>query len=173
MVNILPTVLCLIAGAALIFVECMTPGIGAAGVFGVVSLIAAVILQIHNTAGMLFVLTVAVLLIAAGLLVLFELGSRGKLFRSRLALNERIEDKAAGEENIAEGAVGTALTALRPVGAAEFDGRRIEVQTNGEFLAKGARIRVCGSSGLRLLVEQIPAFEKEQLDGHSVIMKGE
>ena len=154
MVNVLPTVLCLIAGAALIFVECMTPGLGAAGIFGVVALIAAVILQIQNTAGMLFVLTVAVLLVAAGLLVLFELGARGKLFRSRLALNDRIQGKAAGKENVPEGALGVALTHLRPVGAAEFDGKRYEVQTNGEFLNQGAAVRVCGCNGLRLLVEQ-------------------
>lgn len=154
MEQILPTLLCMLAGAVLIVVECLTPGVGAAGILGIVSLAVAVVLQIHNVTGMLFVLTVAVLVVAAAVLVFLELGSRGKLFRSKLGLNERIEGEASPSRELPDGAVGVALTELRPVGAALFDGKRYEVQTNGVFLAKGTPVRVCGTTGMRLLVEE-------------------
>jgi len=154
MEHLLPTLLCLLAGAALIVVECLTPGVGAAGIFGIVSLAVAVVLQIHNVTGMLFVLAVAVLVVAAAVLVMFELGSRGKLFRSKLGLKERIEGEASPARELPDGAIGVAVTELRPVGAAQFDGKRYEVQTNGVFLAKNTPVRVCGTTGMRLLVEE-------------------
>lgn len=40
------------------------------------------------------------------------------------------------------GRVGVAITPLRPTGIVEIDGTRIEVATEGEFIAAGSRIRV-------------------------------
>ena len=40
------------------------------------------------------------------------------------------------------GKAGSALTPLRPSGVAEIDGERVEVQTEGGFIAADSRIRV-------------------------------
>ena len=159
MVNLLPTLLCLAAGVILIVVECLAPGIGAAGIFGVLALAAAVILQIGNTTGILFVLALALLLIAAALLVLFRLGAKGKLSRSRFALSDRIGGSPRQDALPPVGAQGVALTHLRPAGVALIDGRRRDVQADGAFIEKDTRIRVSGRDGLRLLVE--PAAPEE------------
>jgi membrane-bound ClpP family serine protease len=50
------------------------------------------------------------------------------------------------------GRVGTAATVLRPTGAMEVDGQRIDVVTEGEFVEAGTRIRVLYVQGPRIVV---------------------
>jgi membrane-bound serine protease (ClpP class) len=55
------------------------------------------------------------------------------------------------------GREGLVLTALRPSGTAEFDGRRISVVSAGEAVPEGRRVRVVLVEGIRLVVEEIKA----------------
>ncbi len=50
------------------------------------------------------------------------------------------------------GRVGTAATVLRPTGAMEIDGQRLDVVTEGEFIEAGTRIRVLYVQGPRVVV---------------------
>ncbi len=52
------------------------------------------------------------------------------------------------------GRVGTAATPLRPAGAIDIDGERLDVVTEGEFLAAGTRVRVLYVQGNRVVVGQ-------------------
>lgn len=54
------------------------------------------------------------------------------------------------------GRSGMALTYLRPAGHALIDGERIDVLTEGEFIAAGTPIRVVRVEGSRIFVEPIP-----------------
>ena len=57
------------------------------------------------------------------------------------------------------GALGRAITALRPVGLVELDsvpGRRLEAQVDGDLLEEGQRIRVVEQRTGRLVVEAVP-----------------
>jgi len=51
------------------------------------------------------------------------------------------------------GQVGIALTPLHPAGRAEFGERLLDVVTEGDFVAKGARIRILAVQGARVVVE--------------------
>lgn len=53
-----------------------------------------------------------------------------------------------------KGAIGTALTDLRPGGTGEFDGRRVSVATEGRFLEKDTPITVIGIEGSYVLVRE-------------------
>ncbi len=53
------------------------------------------------------------------------------------------------------GKQGVARSDLRPSGIADFDGRRMDVQTSGDFVKAGARIEVIALDGTRLLVKEI------------------
>jgi len=44
------------------------------------------------------------------------------------------------------------VTPLRPAGTAEFDGRRVDVLTDGEFIEAGATVRARAWRGGHLLV---------------------
>ncbi len=50
------------------------------------------------------------------------------------------------------GRTGVAATVLRPAGAVELDGARVDVVTEGEFLAAGSRVRVLYVQGNRVVV---------------------
>jgi membrane-bound serine protease (ClpP class) len=53
------------------------------------------------------------------------------------------------------GLEGRALSALRPAGSAEFDGRRLDVVTRGDYLIGGTPIRIVESHGSRIIVEAV------------------
>lgn len=52
------------------------------------------------------------------------------------------------------GKSGHALSPLRPSGTAEIEGRRVDVVTNGEFLAAGTPLTVVRAEGARVVVRQ-------------------
>jgi len=61
------------------------------------------------------------------------------------------------------GKTGKALTPLRPTGVAEIDGERLEVVTEGEFIAAGSLVRVVAIDRRRFFVrltEQQPEHHK-------------
>ena len=63
-----------------------------------------------------------------------------------LSSSLRTDDKQIARESEQRarylGKKGTAVTPLRPTGIAEFDGERIEVVTEGDFISAGSRVKV-------------------------------
>ena len=51
------------------------------------------------------------------------------------------------------GRTGTAVSFLRPAGIASIGGRRIDVLTEGEFIAQGTPVKVTRVEGARIFVE--------------------
>jgi membrane-bound serine protease (ClpP class) len=50
---------------------------------------------------------------------------------------------------------GTSVTVLRPVGACEFEGRRVECQAEGSFIDKGTAVTVVLVAGSRVVVRPV------------------
>ncbi len=57
---------------------------------------------------------------------------------------------------IEEGDEGEALTVLRPSGTARFGDRKMSVVTAGDYIERGARIRVIRVEGSRVVVRKAP-----------------
>jgi membrane-bound serine protease (ClpP class) len=53
------------------------------------------------------------------------------------------------------GRVGIALTDLHPGGTVQLDGERLDVVTEGDYVAKGTHVRVMRSEGYRLVVSPL------------------
>jgi membrane-bound serine protease (ClpP class) len=53
------------------------------------------------------------------------------------------------------GRVAVALTDLHPGGTVQLDGERLDVVTEGDYVGRGARVRVLRSEGYRLVVQPI------------------
>ena len=62
------------------------------------------------------------------------------------------EVSSADDLAVRVGACGTAASALRPAGVAVIDGKRVSVQTRGEFVLPGSEVRVVEVKGTRVLV---------------------
>ena len=154
-----PAIICLVVGMVLMAIEIFTPGMGAPAIFGSISLVAAIILRADSveTALVTFVLILVPLLIGAG--IAMHSFSKGALNRSPVVLKEKIDGTSTSltgaEMQALVGAEGVALTALRPAGNGEFDGRRLDVVTSGDFIAKDSPIRIVAIEGLRIMVEKI------------------
>ena len=59
------------------------------------------------------------------------------------------------EPRVRVGEEGVARTILRPAGKAEFGAALVDVVTDGEFLERGARVRVTMVEGDRVVVEAV------------------
>ena len=49
---------------------------------------------------------------------------------------------------------GIALTTLRPAGAADFDGQKLDVLADGEFIPAGSKIKVIRVEGSKIVVKK-------------------
>ncbi len=146
----------ILTGLALIAVEVyLVPGFNVVGVFGFVVILFAIGYSFSEagwTGGMYATIGTAV--VGGGLFYL--MWTSGAWDRFILATSIRAsEDSVAREsEHRAKylGKSGVAMTPLRPTGVAEIDGERIEVVTEGEFIASGSRVRVVAMDRRRFFV---------------------
>lgn len=165
-----PTIICLLLGILCLIVEMFTPGFGVAGGVGFLSLIAAIVMQLGWGSPQMALLIIAIVLciIVLALVIFIRSFQRGRLSRSFLVLNESIDSASSSLSNDSAkalvGKFGTAVTALRPAGIAEIDGKRLDVMTAGAFVAKGSGIRVTAVDGVEILVvaDDMPTTENNQ-----------
>ncbi|HWR22189.1 MAG TPA: NfeD family protein [Feifaniaceae bacterium] len=143
-------------GILLFVVEMFTPGIGISGGLGAVAFLAAVLLQIGNPEGMLFLAALILFIIAVVMLLFFRLAAKGRFDKTRIVLHDRIEGEST---NIVEtayekylGQTGVSVTPLRPAGKARFGDAVLDVMTGGEFLPANASVTVQQVEGLRIRV---------------------
>jgi membrane-bound serine protease (ClpP class) len=148
------TVLSLLAGglvlvAAEVFV---IPGFGVIGVAGGLTLLLATLLTwfwfgASAAAG-------AALVSFVGPAVLFAIFAKtaGKKLVLRASLPKTPDSR---QTSLTLGQQGRALTPLRPSGTAEFEQQRVDVVTDGLYVAAGEPLRVVEISGARIVVEGI------------------
>lgn len=154
---------CLIAGLALLVVEMFIPGIGVPGILGFILLIAAVVLRADTFANGAITLAIMLVLLGAAGFFIYRSFKKGIISNSPIVLKESIEETSTSlsDEEMQQliGREGIALSALRPSGNAAFDDKRLDVMTQGEFVAKGARVQIVRVEGLRVLVKPLAAEE--------------
>jgi len=127
------------------------PGFGVAGALGIAALIGGVVLafmQLGPRGGAASI--AAAVAIAGSTLWLLPRTGLGR----DLVLEQRHTQAAARSELQAlMGRSGVALTALRPAGAADFGGQRVDVVTDGNYIEAGTPVRVIAVEGARVVVD--------------------
>lgn len=158
-----PTIICLIFGLLMLAIELFTPGVGAAGAAGLLSLIAVVVMQLGwgNPRVALYIIAITLLIIILAIIWIIRSLQRGRLSKSFLVLNEQsdgtsVPDVASAKSDLV-GKTGVALTTLRPAGIALIDGKRVDVTTDGAFIEKGSQIAVIKAEGVHILVRAADA----------------
>lgn len=136
----------------------VVPGHGFAGFLGTAALVAAVVLSFGYA--FLFVaaqsISIAIVLTA----IAFWLTTRilpENAFLRRLTLTAVQGPDYVASEGHRDllGATGVATSYLRPAGVASFDGRRVDVLTEGDFLPAGSPIQVSRVEGARVFVRPV------------------
>lgn len=143
-----------LAGVALLLAEMfLIPGFGVAGLGGFLAIAASIYLTFGAQA--LTVGAIAVLVVALGIFVTFRYLPRTRTAHA-LVLEGAIGEQAPPRERLAvlEGAIGTAVTDLRPAGTARFGERKVDVVSDGEYISKGSTVRVVEVEGARVVVRK-------------------
>jgi membrane-bound serine protease (ClpP class) len=145
-------------GIALMLVEAFMPGFGVFGVSGLISTLVSIVLAAVSIQTGMVMLLVSFLL--AGVFSFFSFrffARRGALRHIILSEEERVElgYTAPLDQTSLIGLEGVTLTTLRPSGAAEIEGRRIDVVSDGAYIPAGEKITVERVEGVRVIVQRV------------------
>ncbi len=154
----LPAILLLVIGFVLVVVEMYVPGFGVPGISGIICLIAGVWLKADSALEALVLAVVIIALLCVALSIAIHSVSKGRLAKSKLVLHETsTESEHVGENDLKfyVGREGVTTTVLRPAGMGEFDGVKLNIVSDGEFIAAGAKVRVQAVEGNRIVVAPV------------------
>lgn len=150
----------LLASFILLMIEfCLSPGNGVCGGFGAIGFCTS-IMFIANNAQVAFIQMLIVFIVVVILIMVNSKEEKNKNIFRKLVLR----DKTTTEEgylsqpiNIRDylGQEGVALTALRPAGAVKIGAERVDVVTEGDFIAAGDRVKVIKVDGSSVIVRRM------------------
>ncbi|MDQ7092381.1 NfeD family protein [Desulfosporosinus sp. PR] len=151
-------VILFILGIVLLFLELFVPG-GILGFLGIVALVIGIMLSVNSLLQGLFYVCLLLIILALLIALSFRF-SKTRRFWEKFALKTRqtknegyVAPKPSYENFL--GKQGIALSQLRPAGTADFNGERLDVVTEGGFIANGSKISVVAVEGTRIVVRQI------------------
>lgn len=148
-----------ILGLLLLTIEIFIPGFGVFGIAGIISVIGSIIMAYPTPEQALLSIVIALLASGAIMYVLLKYLIKTPVF-DRIILSTK-QDKSkgyvasTGDTASYFGKEGTAITPLRPAGAGEIDGKRLDMVTEGEFVPAGSRIKVIKVEGGKIVVKKI------------------
>ena len=156
MLELLFPIALILIGIGLIVVEVyLIPGFNVVGVMGLISMVWGVV-TMFTQGGILagaIAGTAALSLTFAALYVMWRMGAWDRFV---LATSLRNDDALIARESQDRarylGETGAAITPVRPTGVVEIKGERIEVMTEGEFIAAGSEVRVVAMDRRRYFV---------------------
>lgn len=153
-----PLLVMMLVGVGLLVFEMYVPGFGVPGISGIALLVAGFLLLKPTLEQGLVLFAVLAAILCIALSICLYSASKGRLSKSKLVLNDVAVSADAAENNDLNyflGREGVTHTALRPAGIGEFDGVKLNVVSEGEFIAQGMPIQVLSVSGNRIVVRQI------------------
>ncbi len=136
----------------------VVPGHGLPGILGAGALLVAVLWAFGLPflfVGIETIATAVVLTVIIFTLAVRAMPQNAWAARLALAAAQGPEYVTSADQRTLRGLTGTAATYLRPAGIASIDGRRVDVLTEGEFIAQGTPIRVVRVEGARVFVEPV------------------
>lgn len=152
--RMLPWIILLcIVGLALVFAEMLIPGFGVFGILGSVCLLGTAFLVAKVYGITAFLITVVLLVIAFALMIV--LAKKSGLY-NKVVLRDKQEAQDFDESTLQGllGAEGVTQTTLRPFGVADFQGKMVDVCSNGDFIDRGKRVRVTQIQGKTVTVAE-------------------
>lgn len=139
----------LLAGFILIGTEIFIPG-GVLGILGSVAWVSAAVVGLRGFPEPWNLLSAFALLFVGILtfIVWIKYFPKSRVGKS-LSLNESTADYKSHTKDaiLPVGSVGEAVSTLRPSGIAKFDGKRLDVVAEGEWIEAGQAVKISSTSG--------------------------
>lgn len=157
----LPIIVCFLLGVGFLILEAFMPGFGAPGLVGIVLEVITLVLtwNAHGPMATLGLLLIILAALAIAVSTSLRSLSKGKLGKSKIVLSETESNeagyRAAEDMQALVGHEGTTSTVLRPTGIADFDGVRLNVSSEGDFIQAGVKVRIISVEGHKILVRTV------------------
>lgn len=150
--------ICLMAGLVCVIIEMFHPGFGAPGILGSILLLVGVILYAKTLIQGLIMIIIIIAILGVALTIVLQSASKGHLAK-HLVLHDSL-DESEGFSNLGDleyfvGSEGVSLTVLRPAGTADFNGVKLDVVSEGDFISKDTAVKIIKVEGHRIVVKQI------------------
>ena len=119
-----------------------------------------VVLATSGQNAVMLAVAVALLLVVIAVLAvliswLLRSAAKGDVAKSKLFLHQKEELREQQDMQVLVGHEGRTLSVLRPSGIGDFDGVRLNVVTEGEFIENGVAIRIARVEGGKIVVKAI------------------
>jgi membrane-bound serine protease (ClpP class) len=152
-------IILVVFGIILVLVETFVPG-GILGTFGILTILGAIILTLVSdeldwSPGMRMVVAVGIVGVTTAAILLWLRFFAITIFRKTFTLTSESGKTAPKPNRPSQGDQGVALTELRPLGRAEFDGRRVDVRCQTGTAPVGTRLQVVGHEPGNLVVRTL------------------
>ena len=147
-----------ILGFIFVIVEMFHPGFGAPGILGGILLFLGIIFTAENLIQAVILLIVVLAILGVALAIVLQSFTKGKLSKSMILFeSQKKEHGYIGTEdlNYFLGKEGITNTVLRPSGTADFDGVKMDVVSEGEYIEKGCAVKIIKVQGRKILVREI------------------
>jgi membrane-bound serine protease (ClpP class) len=137
------------------------PGFGVAGISGISAIIASIFLTFGNIAQATYSILIALGISTVGFFLLIKyVPSTGTWRKFILSTQQKKELGYTVEMKDLKrltGKEGVAITNLRPSGKAEVNGKKINVISQGEYIALNTKIKIISVEGNKVVVEEVDA----------------
>lgn len=157
----LPIIVCFVIGIGLLILEAFMPGFGAPGITGLILEIITLVMTWfeHGPLATLGMLLIVLLVLAIAISTSLRSITSGRLSKSSL-VHSATESNEDGYRSVEDLAVfmdreGVASSVLRPTGIADFDGVRLNVSSEGDYIPAGTRVRIIKVEGAKILVRAL------------------
>ncbi len=147
-----------VLGIILLLVEAFIPNFGIVGLTGLTAVIASVVLSAATTGQGLRIVVAALFLALIIIVISLRFLKRTGLWSQIILQYAETKDLGyvgPGDSSHLVGLSGLTLTPLRPAGMAKIDGKRVDVVSEGGFVAQGTEVKVVGAEGSRIVVRQL------------------
>lgn len=147
-----------LAGLSLIVVEIyLVPGVNVVGIVGALTMLFG-IGYAFSEAGMtggLLTAAGAISLSAGAFYVMWQTGAWNQfILGTSLQEDRTLAEQTSATRAALVGRHGTTVSPLRPTGFADIDGERVEVVTEGQFVAAGSRVEIVAVDRRRVFVRE-------------------
>jgi len=145
----------LLIGLALIIVELVfIPGTTVVGLLGLIFTVVGVVISYNHFGSDVgfYTLMGTVITTLVALFYSFRSGAWER-FSLRSSIDSKVNEGLTG--HLKEGDEGVTMSALRPMGKGEFDGKTFEVKTLGQYLEEGRKIRITSIQSNQIIVEPL------------------
>jgi len=155
------TVFLYVLGLVLLAIEGLMPGFGVAGISGIICVVVSVAMITSSIYEALLLVIATVAIFVLVIVLMYKMGYGSKYMKFLILDTEQKNEEgyiSANKDTSYIGKIGIAETPLRPAGVVIIDGKRMNAQSQGDFIIKGAKVIVTEVDSMKVVVKK---YEEE------------